>query len=145
MATKKPQTEPGAEADPATGVNAAAPPAGPDTAQAAQALPASDAFPAIETVESPLALDLEAIREVPVRLTVELGRCRTTIRELLQLGQGSVLELDNEAGSSMDVYVNGYLIAQGEVVVVNEHYGIRLTSLVTAEERLAHLATESRT
>lgn len=83
--------------------------------------------------------DIDLIRDVPVQLTVELGRTRLTIKELLQLSQGSVVQLDGLAGAPMDIYVNGYLIAQGEVVVVDDHYGIRLTDIITPSERINRL------
>ena len=83
--------------------------------------------------------DIDMIMDVPVQLTVELGRTRLTIKNLLQLGQGSVVELDGLAGEPMDIYVNGYLIAQGEVVVVEEKYGIRLTDIITPSERINRL------
>jgi len=80
------------------------------------------------------------ILDIPVQVTVELGRTKLPIRSLLQLGQGSVVELDGLAGEPMDVLVNGCLIAQGEVVVVNEKFGIRLTDIVTPAERLRRLS-----
>jgi len=80
------------------------------------------------------------ILDIPVQVTVELGRTKLPIRSLLQLGQGSVVELDGLAGEPMDVLVNGCLIAQGEVVVVNEKFGIRLTDVVTPAERLRRLS-----
>ena len=83
--------------------------------------------------------DLNMILDIPVQLTVELGRTRIPIKNILQLAQGSVVELDGLAGEPMDVLVNGYLIAQGEVVVVNEKFGIRLTDIVTPSERLRRL------
>src|SRR5699024_9110565 len=73
--------------------------------------------------------DIEMIMDIPVQLSVELGRTHLTIKNILQLGQGSVVELDGLAGEPMDIYVNGYLIAQGEVVVVDEKYGIRVTDI----------------
>jgi flagellar motor switch protein FliN len=81
----------------------------------------------------------DMIMDIPVRLTVELGRTRISIRNLLQLAHGSVVELDGLAGEPMDVLVNGTLIAQGEVVVVNDKFGIRLTDIVTPPERLHKL------
>ncbi|MDP2752277.1 MAG: flagellar motor switch protein FliN [Rhodocyclaceae bacterium] len=78
----------------------------------------------------------EMIMDIPVHLTVELGRTRISIRNLLQLAHGSVVELDGLAGEPMDVLVNGTLIAQGEVVVVNEKFGIRLTDIITPQERM---------
>ena len=83
--------------------------------------------------------DIELILDIPVQLTVELGRTKIPIRHILQLAQGSVVELDGLAGEPMDVLVNGCLIAQGEVVVVNEKFGIRLTDIVTPAERVRKL------
>jgi flagellar motor switch protein FliN len=82
---------------------------------------------------------LEMILDIPVTVTVELGRTRIAIKNLLQLAQGSVIELDALAGEPMDVLVNGCLIAQGEVVVVNDKFGIRLTDIITPEERMRSL------
>jgi len=82
------------------------------------------------------AQDLDLILDIPVALTVELGRTRIPIKHILQLAQGSVIELEALAGEPMDVLVNGCLIAQGEVVVVNEKFGIRLTDIVTPSERM---------
>jgi len=79
---------------------------------------------------------LDMILDIPVHLSVELGRTKIAIRDLLQLAQGSVVELDALAGEPMDVLINGRLIAQGEVVVVNEKFGIRVTDIITPEERL---------
>ena len=81
------------------------------------------------------------ILDIPVQLTVELGRTRIPIKHILQLAQGSVVELETLAGEPMDVLVNGYLIAQGEVVVVNDKFGIRLTDIVTPSERMRRLST----
>ncbi len=83
--------------------------------------------------------DIDLILDIPVNITVELGRTRIAIKNILQLAQGSVVELDGMAGEPMDVLVNGCLIAQGEVVVVNEKFGIRLTDIVTPSERLRRL------
>ena len=84
--------------------------------------------------------DINMILDIPVQLTVELGRTRIPIKHILQLAQGSVVELETLAGEPMDVLVNGYLIAQGEVVVVNDKFGIRLTDIVTPSERLRRLS-----
>ena len=84
--------------------------------------------------------DLNMILDIPVQLTVELGRTRIPIKNILQLAQGSVVELEAMAGEPMDVLVNGYLIAQGEVVVVNDKFGIRLTDIVTPSERMRRLS-----
>jgi flagellar motor switch protein FliN/FliY len=83
--------------------------------------------------------DIDRVLDVPVQLTAELGRTRITIKSLLQLSQGSVVELDGLAGQPMDVFINGYLIAQGEVVVVNDKFGIRLTDIITPSERMQKL------
>jgi len=84
--------------------------------------------------------DMDRVLDVPVQLTAELGRARITIKNLLQLSQGSVVELDGLAGEPMDIFINGYLIAQGEVVVVNEKFGIRLTDIITPSERIQKLS-----
>ena len=83
--------------------------------------------------------DVDFILDIPVQLTVELGRTKIAIKNLLQLAQGSVVELAGLAGEPMDVLVNGCLIAQGEVVVVNEKFGIRLTDIITPAERIRKL------
>jgi len=83
--------------------------------------------------------DIDMILDIPVQLTAELGHTRITIKSLLQLAQGSVVELDGLAGEPMDVLINGYLIAQGEVVVVNDKFGIRLTDIITPSERIHKL------
>jgi len=84
--------------------------------------------------------DISMVLDIPVQLSVELGRTKVPIKYILQLAQGSIVELDALAGEPMDVLVNGYLIAQGEVVVVNEKFGIRLTDIVTPSERLRRLS-----
>jgi flagellar motor switch protein FliN/FliY len=83
--------------------------------------------------------DIDMILDIPVQLTVELGRTKIAIKNLLQLAQGSVVELDGMAGEPMDVLVNGCLIAQGEVVVVNDKFGIRLTDIITPSDRIRKL------
>ena len=84
--------------------------------------------------------DINMVLDIPVQLSVELGRTKVPIKHILQLGQGSVVELDALAGEPMDVLVNGYLIAQGEVVVVTDKFGIRLTDVVTPSERLRRVS-----
>ncbi len=99
-------------------------------------------FAALEDDAMPLDnedVNLDVILEIPVTLSVEIGRTRVSIRNLLQLNQGSVVELDRLAGEPMDVLVNGTLIAHGEVVVVNEKFGIRLTDVISAAERVKKL------
>ncbi|MDP3420748.1 MAG: flagellar motor switch protein FliN [Thiobacillus sp.] len=108
-------------------------------------IPAAKAEPEIfpelagNTVSGGLAKDIDFILDIPVLLTVELGRTKISIKNLLQLAQGSVVELDGLAGEPMDVLVNGCLIAQGEVVVVNDKFGIRLTDIITPAERIRKL------
>ena len=97
-------------------------------------------FGAPSEPSSAQANDLNMILDIPVQLTVELGRTRIPIKHILQLAQGSVVELDALAGEPMDVLVNGFLIAQGEVVVVNDKFGIRLTDIVTPSERMRRLS-----
>jgi flagellar motor switch protein FliN len=84
-------------------------------------------------------VNLEVILDVPVTLSMEVGRTRIAIRNLLQLNQGSVVELDRAAGEPLDVFVNGTLVAHGEVVVVNEKFGIRITDVVSPAERIRKL------
>ena len=93
------------------------------------------------TAETGIAsdLNLDVILDVPVTLSREVGRARIPIRNLLQLNQGSVVELERAAGEPLDLYVNGTLIAQGEVVVVNDRFGVRLTDVVSPAERIKRL------
>lgn len=103
--------------------------------------PATQVFQQFSAQKQPAGVqnDIDLILDIPVQLTVELGRTRIAIKNILQLAQGSVVELDGLAGEPMDVLVNGCLIAQGEVVVVNDKFGIRLTDIVTPSERLRRL------
>jgi flagellar motor switch protein FliN/FliY len=89
--------------------------------------------------QSAPANDIDLVLDIPVQLTVELGRTKMPIRSILQLAQGSVVELEGMAGEPLDVFVNGCLIAQGEVVVVNDKFGIRLTDIITPSERMRKL------
>ncbi|WP_272689330.1 flagellar motor switch protein FliN [Providencia sp. PROV033] len=84
--------------------------------------------------------DVDMIMDIPVRLSVELGRTKMTIKKLLSLSQGSVVSLDGLAGEPLDILINGYLIAQGEVVVVSDNYGIRITDIITPSERMHRLS-----
>ncbi len=84
-------------------------------------------------------VNLDVILDVPVTLSMEVGRTRIPIRNLLQLNQGSVVELERGAGEPLDVFVNGTLVAHGEVVVVNDKFGIRLTDVVSPAERIRKL------
>src|SRR5687768_14059217 len=109
-------------------------------APAEQVAPASFANFTPTGVAGGAGNDLNMILDIPVQLTVELGRTRIPIKNILQLAQGSVVELETLAGEPMDVLVNGFLIAQGEVVVVNDKFGIRLTDIVTPSERMRRLS-----
>lgn len=84
-------------------------------------------------------VNIDMILDVPVTLAMEVGRTRISIRNLLQLNQGSVVELDRSAGEPLDVFVNGTLVAHGEVVVINEKFGIRLTDVISPAERVRKL------
>lgn len=109
-------------------------------ADSAPVAPAANVFkPLTDDSASVVKTDIDMILDIPVQLTAELGHTRITIKNLLQLAQGSVVELDGLAGEPMDVLINGYLIAQGEVVVVNDKYGIRLTDIITPSERIHKL------
>lgn len=113
----------------------------------AQETPSPSAPNAGASVFKPLSMpqpaaatrELEMIMDIPVKLSVELGRTRITIKQLLELAQGSVLALDGLAGEPMDILINSYLIAQGEVVVVDDKYGIRITEIITPSERVQKL------
>ena len=111
--------------------------------QAAAAQPATVSAPVFQkfapTTAGGAQNDIDMILDIPVLLTVELGRTRIPIKHILQLAQGSVVELDGLAGEPMDVLINGCLIAQGEVVVVNDEFGIRLTDIITPSERIRKL------
>jgi len=89
--------------------------------------------------EPAVDVNLEMILDVPVTLSLEIGRTKMPIRTLLQLNQGSVVELERGAGEPLDVYVNGTLIAHGEVVVINDRFGMRLTDVVSPSERIRRL------
>lgn len=110
----------------------------PEPPQAKEA--SSDVFPPLGQDSSKgVSRDLEMIMDIPVKLTVELGRTKLTIKQLLELAQGSVIELEGLAGEPMDILINGYLIAQGEVVVIEDKYGIRITEIITPSERIHKL------
>ncbi len=103
--------------------------------QRAELTPLEDESPGIGANEA----NLDVILDIPVTISMEIGRTKINIRNLLQLNQGSVVELDRLAGEPLDVLVNGTLIAHGEVVVVNEKYGIRLTDVISPAERVKKL------
>ena len=100
-------------------------------------------FDELQDTSSPISDDerrkLDTILDIPVTISMEVGRSQISIRNLLQLNQGSVVELDRLAGESLDVLVNGTLIAHGEVVVVNDKFGIRLTDVISQTERIKKL------
>ena len=116
-------------------------------AQSAAAEPAAprammQEFAGVPRSTGPVSLDgpnLDVILDIPVSISMEVGNTDITIRNLLQLNQGSVIELDRLAGEPLDVLVNGTLIAHGEVVVVNEKFGIRLTDVISPSERIKKL------
>lgn len=110
-----------------------------DTARPA---PTGPEFPSASAAEegSPLTEDLSLILDIPVKMTVELGRTRMTIRELLHLSQDAVVPLEGLAGEPLDILINGYLIARGEMVVMGEQYGVRIADIVTPAERMRRLS-----
>jgi flagellar motor switch protein FliN/FliY len=106
----------------------------------AKAEPSSATFEELTDESAGDAVNMDSILDVPVTISMEIGRTKINIRNLLQLNQGSVVELDRLAGEPMDVLVNGTLIAQGEVVVVNEKFGLRLTDIISPSERVKRLS-----
>lgn len=104
-------------------------------------LPAAEFDNLEESAVSPVGdeANMDVILDIPVTISMEIGRTKISIRNLLQLNQGSVVELDRLAGEPMDVLVNGTLVAHGEVVVVNEKFGIRLTDVISPAERVKKL------
>lgn len=137
---KTPAAEPSMEDDWAAAMAEQAESEASHPAPGAQAQPAQ-IFPSFTDDASKASMlnELDMILDIPVQISVELGRTKITIRNLLQLAHGSVVELDAMAGEPMSVYVNGTLIAQGEVVVVNDKFGIRLTDIITPSERMRKL------
>jgi flagellar motor switch protein FliN len=109
--------------------------------------------PPAETLEHPVTLpddakeasgihpepNLDRVLDIPINLSLELGHTRMSIRELLRLTQGSVVKLDRPGGDPLDILVNGCLVARGEVVVINERFGVRITDIVSPEERIRRL------
>ncbi|MBN1240822.1 MAG: flagellar motor switch protein FliN [Gammaproteobacteria bacterium] len=119
------------------GADAAARPGGNAAQATAVEMPALSAQAALD--DGAETRNLDVILDIPVTISMEIGRSKVPIRSLLQLNQGSVVELDRLAGEPLDVMVNGTLIAHGEVVVVNERYGIRFTDVVSPAERVQKL------
>ena len=117
------------------GANAFSPP------PASSPSPAPASFPPLDGGgAAPAPKNIDFILDIPMQVTVQVGSTKMVIRDLLQLGQGSVIELDKLAGEPMEVLVNNKLVARGEVVVVNEKFGIRLTDVISAAERVQQLA-----
>lgn len=114
----------------ATAVKTPPQPAAPQSAQFQELKPE----PAAGTTR-----DMDFLLDVPLEITVELGKTRMFIKDLLQLGQGSVIELNKIAGEPMEILVNNKLVARGEVVVVNEKFGVRLTDIISPTERIRQL------
>ena len=117
---------------------------GTSTSSSAAAPPPSPAPASFPTLDgggaAPAPKNIDFILDIPMQVTVQVGSTKMVIRELLQLGQGSVIELEKLAGEPMEVLVNNKLVARGEVVVVNEKFGIRLTDVISAAERVQQLA-----
>ena len=97
-----------------------------------------------EQAEEHGARELDFILDIPLELSVELGKTKMLVNDLLQLAQGSIIELNKLAGEPLEVYINRKLIARGEVVVVNEKFGVRLTDVITPIDRVKSLAAESQ-
>ncbi len=125
------------EADAAKQKQPSAPAAGAADAARANARPAQ--FGALKPESGPPGANIDMILDIPISLSVELGRTRMLIKELLQLGQGSIVELEKLAGEPIEILVNGRLIARGEAVVVNEKFGVKLTDVVSPSERISRL------
>ncbi|WP_420827349.1 flagellar motor switch protein FliN [Halochromatium glycolicum] len=140
MAEQEAQT-PSAETEPPSDEPPASAPSETTASSQAAAEAAGDRVfrPLEQSGQKTESRDLEMILDIPVRLSVELGRTKVTIKQLLEMAQGSVVELDGLAGEPMDILINGYLIAQGEVVVVEDKYGIRITEIISPSERVQKL------
>ncbi len=111
-----------------------------DVAQAAtDVASAAVAAAGTPTPKKQIGRTLEFILDVALQVTVEVGRTRMTIQDLLQLGQGSVIELEKLAGEPLDIYINGKAVARGEAVIVNDKFGVRLTDIVSPEDRIEGL------
>lgn len=110
----------------------------PEGASAASAV--EDIEPPPESADGPANLDMEFILDIPLTVTVEVGRTKLLIQELLQLSQGSVIELDKQMGEPFEVLVNEKLVARGEIVVVNDRFGVRLTDIISPADRVQSLA-----
>lgn len=111
----------------------------PNAEAAVQAAPVNELQASAPAAAAGGDINLDVVLDIPVTLSMEVGRSRISIRNLLQLNQGSVVELERTTGEPLDVYVNGTLVAHGEVVVINEKFGIRLTDVISPAERIRKL------
>lgn len=109
-------------------------------AMSEQASAGNERLPSRETSLATFSQDLDLILDIPVKMTVELGRTKMTIKELLRLSQGSVVSLEGLAGEPLDILINDFLIAQGEVVVISDKFGVRITDIITPSERMHRLS-----
>lgn len=110
-----------------------------NTTEAAEEKAKSKEEDSASAPETSIGTDLDLILDIPLELSVELGRTKMLVNELLQLGQGSIVELDKLAGEPLEIYINRKLVAKGEVVVVNEKFGVRLTDIISPVERVKSL------
>lgn len=135
------EAQQGDEGDPDEGpVHEAAPPPPPEPAPAAASSPQPSSTAVAQALDSQGEVDIEFLLDIALDVTVEVGRCKMLVNELLQLQQGSVIPLEKMVGEPFEVYVNRKLMAFGEVVVVNEKFGIRLTDIIDPKERIQQLA-----
>ncbi|MBS0387326.1 MAG: flagellar motor switch protein FliN [Proteobacteria bacterium] len=111
----------------------------PNAEAAVQAAPVNELQAGAPAAAAGGDINLDVVLDIPVTLSMEVGRSRISIRNLLQLNQGSVVELERTTGEPLDVFVNGTLVAHGEVVVINEKFGIRLTDVISPAERIRKL------
>ena len=104
-----------------------------------QSVDSQEQAPQVEESEQDEQYDIELILDIPLDVSVELGRVKILVNDLLQLGQGSIIELNNAVGDPLEIYINNKLIARGEVVVVDEKFGIRVTDILSPHERVKSL------
>ena len=104
-----------------------------------QSVDSQEQAPQVEESEQDEQYDIELILDIPLDVSVELGRVKMLVNDLLQLGQGSIIELNNAVGDPLEIYINNKLIARGEVVVVDEKFGIRVTDILSPHERVKSL------
>jgi flagellar motor switch protein FliN len=128
---------------PAEAVPDAVPPPRPASAPAVMDLPAFGTPSHGTGLEGPESAGLARVRDIPLEVTVELGRTRLLIRDILDLGAGSIIELDKIAGEPVELFANGLLVARGEVVVIDDNFGVRVTEIITAADRKGGKATDA--